>query len=95
MKNETNIRIPKKYEKYIIEVWSEQGTGDGYWANLIECCMCWDTECHYVHEWTVKDFLKSLQSIDVIDEDVYTSHFGTDWIEEYHRSLKELNEKGR
>ena len=30
-----------------------------------------------------------------MDEDTYTSHFGTDWIEEYHRSLKELNEKGR
>lgn len=95
MKNTTNIRIPKKYEKYITEVWSEQDTGDGYWAGLIECCMCWDTECHFVHEWTVKDFLKSLQNIDVIDEDVYTSHFGTDLLEQYHESLKELNEKGR
>jgi len=95
MENSTNIRIPKKYEKYIKEVWSEQGTGDGYWADLIECCMCWDTECHFVHEWTVKDFLKSLQSISVIDEETYISHYGTDWIEDYHKSLALLNEKGR
>jgi hypothetical protein len=93
MKNSTNIKIPKKYQKYIIEVWSEQDTGDGYWADLIECCMCWDTECHFVHEWTVKDFLKSLQNIDVIDEDVYISHFGTDCIESYHKDLELLRKE--
>jgi hypothetical protein len=93
MVNTTNIRIPKKYEKYIDEVWSEQENGDGYWANLIECCICEDTDCHYVHEWTVKDFLKSLQSISVMDEETYISHFGTDCIESYHNDLELLRKE--
>lgn len=93
MKNSTNIKIPKKYQKYIREVWSEKDTGDGYWADLLECCICWDTECHYVHEWSVKDFLKSLQSIDVMDEKTYTDHFGTDWLEGYYEDLALLRKE--
>lgn len=93
MVNETNIRIPKKYEKYINEVWSEQGSGDGYWADLIECCMCTDTETHYVHEWTVKDFLRSVHNIIIMNEKQYINHFGDDNIEDYYESLKQLKEE--
>lgn len=92
MKNSTNIKIPKKYEKYILEVWYE-GTEDGYWANLLECCICNDTDCHYVHEWTQKDFLKSLQSISVMDEKRYISVFGDDNLKDYYNDLKLLENK--
>lgn len=91
MINSTNIRIPKKYEKYISEVWSETSTGDGYWADLIECCLCEDTESHYVHEWTVKDFLKSLQSISVMSIDRYHNLYDDD--DEYWKSYNELQSK--
>ena len=91
MKNSTNIRIPKKYENVVYEVWSEGE--DGYWANLLECCICDDTECHWVHEWTVKDFLKSLQNILIISEKRQASMFGNDTIEEYRKDLALLTEQ--
>ena len=89
MTNKTNMRIPKKYEKFISEVWYE-GQDDGYWADLLECCICDDTESHYVHEWTQKDFLKSLQSIKVASVDEYISHFGEDNLDDYYADLKRL-----
>lgn len=89
MNNSTNIRILKKYEKYITEVWYEGD--DGYWADLIECCICDDTECHYVHEDTVKEFLKSLQNIRVLNEKEYIYYFGNDLIDDYKRDIELLN----
>lgn len=91
MKNSTTIKIPKKYEKYIVEVWYE-GTDDGYWAELIDCCMCEDTDCRYVHEWTQKDFLRSLQSIKVMSETEYKSITGGEDMKYYYESLKTLEE---
>lgn len=88
MKNLTNIKIPKKYQPYITEVWYERD--DGYWADLIECCICRDTDCHFVHEDTVKEFLRSLQSIEVMSEDRYINHFGPDNLEDYRKSIESL-----
>lgn len=89
MKNSTNIKIPKKYQPYITEVWYE-GQEDGYWADLLECCICDDTETHFVHEWTQKDFLKSLQSIRLLTEEQYINHFGDDDIEDFRKDLESL-----
>lgn len=91
MKNETNMKIAKKYQPFIHEIWYEGE--DGYWANLLECCICGDTECHYVHEWTQKEFLTSLRSIRVMSEDEYINRFGVGLLEHYHRTLNELKSK--
>lgn len=94
MTNTTKMRIPKKYEPFINEVWYEGE--DGYWGDLIECCICDATECHYIHEDTQKDFLKSVRlSIRVIDnEDEYVARFGVTDLEHYRRELNELKELG-
>ena len=92
MNNKTKIKIPKKYEKYIIEVWYE-GEDDGYWANLYECCLCEDTDSHLVHEWTQKDFLRSLRSIRIMEEKEYISLFSDDNIESYYEDLKRFVEE--
>ena len=89
MKNSTKIKIPKKYEKFIEEVWYE-GRDDGYWVELLECCVCDDNECHYIHEYTQKDILKSLQSIRVMDEKEYLHMFGDDELNVYYEDLKKL-----
>lgn len=93
MNNSTNIRIAKKYHNVIEEVWSEQSTGDGYWASLKECCLCEDTGCHFVHEWTVKDFLKSLQSITIMSQDEYNNIFGNDNLDVYMQDLSTMSKQ--
>lgn len=95
MKNNTNIRIPKKYENVITEVWSEISMGDGYWASLKECCICDDTECHWVHEDTVKEFLHSLKSIRIISIEEQIDRFGDDLLDEYREDLATLTEQDR
>lgn len=92
MKNNTNIRIPKKYENVITEVWYE-GREDGYWASLKECCLCEDTECHWVHEWTVKDFLKSLKSIRIMTIGEQIDRFSDDRLDEYREDLSTITEQ--
>ena len=93
MKNTTKVRVPKKYENVIEEVWYE-GREDGYWASLKECCICWDTECHFVHEWNVKDFLQSLKSIEIMsEEEKYVYLFGDMDLDNYKTDLATLTEK--
>lgn len=88
MRNETNMKIAKKYQPFIREIWYEGE--DGYWASLKECCICDDTESHYVHEDTQKRFLKSLQSIRIMGEKEYRNHFGLDLLDRYHDDLIDL-----
>lgn len=92
MKNSTNIRIPKKYENVIVDVWYE-GREDGYWADIKECCICDDTECHWVHEWTVKDFLKSLQSIRIISEEEQIDRFGDRLLKYFREDLATMTKQ--
>lgn len=62
MINNTNIKIPKKYNEMIEEIYYE-GKEDGYWCVLKEGFISTDSECGTIHEWTVKDLLASLKSI--------------------------------
>lgn len=87
MINKTNIKIPKKYQAFIEEVWKDS---DGYWANLTEASLCADTESHFVHEDTVKSFLLSLRNIYIMEEKEYIDRFGTSEIEEYKKDYKRL-----
>lgn len=91
MKNSTNIRIPKKYENVITKVWSEGE--DGYWADLKDCCICDCTECHWVHEDTVKEFLSALKDIEIISAKHQASVFGVDTLEDYIKDLATLTDK--
>jgi hypothetical protein len=43
------------------EIWSEQGTGDGIWILLADGWQLDD--CCVVHEWTVKDLIRSFRRI--------------------------------
>jgi hypothetical protein len=60
MKNTTTIKIPKKYEKYILEVYKDS---DGYWGYSEDGYYFPDMECHTVHEWTIKDFLNVIRTV--------------------------------
>ena len=91
MTNKTNIRIPKKYENVIYEVWYEGE--DGYWASLKECCISDTTECHWVHEDTVKEFLSALKDIVIISAEHQASVFGVDTLDEYIEDVSTLTEK--
>lgn len=63
MKNYTNIKIPKKYEKSISSVHYE-GKEDGYWVYLRDGFISSETECSTIHEWTTKDLLNALKTIE-------------------------------
>lgn len=60
MKNSTTIKIPKKYQAMISEVYKDS---DGYWAYSEDGFMFTDTECHTAHEDTHKDLLRVIRSL--------------------------------
>lgn len=50
-----------KKDPRVSDVWSE---GDeGYWILLSRGWMCKDTDCHAVHEHTIKSLLRSFKSV--------------------------------
>ena len=62
MKNSTNIKIPKKYENMIEEVFYE-GKENGYWIYLKDGYIHEEMECGTIHEYTQKDLLNTLRGI--------------------------------
>lgn len=92
MENNTNINIPKKHQIYIDLVWKDS---DGYWAQLTEASICDDTESHFVHEDTVKNFLSSLRNIHIMNEKTYVSLFGKSQFDEYKKDYDRLIQLGK
>lgn len=59
--------IPNKYRHMFYTFSDEQNVGDGYWGYLKNDYICKDTGSHTVHEWTLKDFLKSVRTCEKIN----------------------------
>lgn len=62
MKNETSIRIPKKYQKMIKEIYHDS---DGYWAYTEKGYFVEGMGCHTIHEDTHKEFLEMMRTIKI------------------------------
>lgn len=60
MKNQTSIKVPKKYQGAIDEIIKDV---EGYWVYLNDGYKSSDTMTYTIHEYTQKDVLKSLQTI--------------------------------
>ena len=59
MKNETSIRVPKKYEERIREIYHDE---DGYWVYLNRGWRNYDDYgLHVIHEDTQADVLKMIR----------------------------------
>lgn len=68
MKNQTSIKIPKKYQVAIDEI-IKDADGD-YWVYLNDGYKSSDTMTYTIHEYTQKDVLKALQTIIKVEEEV-------------------------
>lgn len=66
MKNDTKLRVPKKYEHMIDEIIFEKG--NGYWVHLANGFYSPDSGCHTIHEMSQKEALKQIRAI---KEEVY------------------------
>lgn len=64
MKNSTNVKIARKYEHMIDEVFEDS---DGYWAYTKKGYEFADTECHTAHGYTQKEFLQDIRSLRACD----------------------------
>jgi hypothetical protein len=60
MDNTTNIKIPKKYQHMLLELYQDS---DGYWCYSADGYYFPDMECHTAHEWTVKDLLNVIRTV--------------------------------
>lgn len=64
MKNETKIRVPKKYHKMIQEIYHDS---DGYWCYTAEGYYAAGMDgydvCHTIHEDTVIELLEQIRQI--------------------------------
>ena len=60
MKNSTNIRIPKKYEKMIREIYHDE---DDYWVELENGFIHGVDENSVIHEETSRGVLEEIKNI--------------------------------
>lgn len=64
MKNTTNVKVPKKYQNRIVELYHDE---DGYWcymeAGYYAGGMGSYDECHTIHEDTVSELLYQIRRI--------------------------------
>ncbi len=71
--SKTLLKLKRRYPNIISHITDEtkQGgsnecfprQGDGYWIYLKPGYICESLECHFVHEWTVKDCLEAFKSV--------------------------------
>lgn len=66
MINETSIRVPKKYEERVQEIFHDE---DGYWLYLNRGWHSDDYGLHVIHEDTQADVLKMLRWTEPCDCD--------------------------
>lgn len=66
MNNQINIKIPKKYQERIMEIYHDE---DGYWVILNKGWCGYEQGCHVIHEDTQHDMLRSIREIEVCDCD--------------------------
>ena len=58
MKNSTKIRVPKKYEERVDELYPDS---DGYWCYLNRGWHGDDYGCHVIHEDTQREVLNQIK----------------------------------
>lgn len=66
MNNSTNIKVPKKYESFISEIYRDC---DGYWAYCVNGYQFADMggACHIAHEDKQSELLKVIRSLTTCD----------------------------
>ena len=62
--NNTNIKIPKKYQDRIKEIYHDE---DGYWVILNKGWFCEDYGLHTIHEDTQQDILRCIRETESCD----------------------------
>lgn len=66
MKNSSSVKIPKKYQHGIDEIFKDS---DGYWGYTKKGFMFAETECHTAHGNTQQEFLSDIRSLQPCDCD--------------------------
>lgn len=66
MRNETTVKIPKKYQPMLDEAFHDS---DGYWAYTKNGYRFDATESHTAHGYTQAEFLQDIRSLSVCDCD--------------------------
>lgn len=64
MKNDTTIKVPKKYQHMIEIIYKDS---DGYWAETKDGYFFPNMECHTAHEDTQTELLAEIRTISVCD----------------------------
>ena len=73
LRNSTSLKIGKKYESAISEVFKDS---DGYWIYLNYGYISTETQCGTIHEYTLAGLVKQLRTIRKIeDNDVYRCEY--------------------
>ncbi len=65
LRNSTSLKIGKKYESAISEVFKDS---DGYWIYLNYGYISTETQCGTIHEYTLADLRKQLKTIRKIED---------------------------
>ena len=60
MVNETSIRVPKKYQHMIDEIYQDP---DGYWCCLNQGWRSPSTGCHTIHEDSQPEVLRCIREV--------------------------------
>jgi hypothetical protein len=63
MKNNTKMKVPKKYQ-HMIDCIDYEGE-DGYWAYAKKGYRFWLSDGHIAHEKTQKDLLNTIRTLEV------------------------------
>jgi hypothetical protein len=53
-----------KRDPRVQDAWSEVDSDDGYWITLKSGWRSITTECHCVHEWSIRDLLRDFKDIE-------------------------------
>jgi hypothetical protein len=66
MKNNTNVKVPKKLQHMLDEV-DYEGREDGYWAYSKDGFRFGGMGCHTAHEDTQKELLSMIRTLEPCD----------------------------
>ena len=64
MKNTTSVRMPKKYQGMIAEIYKDS---EGYWAYSKSGHLFEGTGCHTAHEYSQSDLLAMIRTLGECD----------------------------
>ena len=89
MVNSTNLKISRRIEMLVKEIWYD----NGYHALTYECCGSGSSLSHHIYAKSINDFEAELDEIILFTTDEYVEFFGSDNLDIYFSDYEKIEKQ--